>query len=682
MVLTMLPATVEAAEPVPKGLKYSINGDEITIVDYTGSATELVIPATIEGMPVTTIGDYAFNNGNLTSVTIPDSVTTIGDYAFRNGNLNSITIPDSVTTIGDYAFSDCDRLTGIFVDSANPAYCSDTSGVLYNKTKTTLLQAPGAIVSYNIPDSVTTIGGGAFAYCDALTGITIPDSVTTIGYAAFSNCTSLAYNQHHNGYYLGNAGNPYLALIAAVDRDITSCQIHENTKVIGGGAFERCGNLANITIPDSVTAISDYAFDECHDLTSVTIPDSVTTIGKFAFSCRRLTSVTIGDSVTAIGDGAFSWCNSLASVTFTGNLPTIDEDCFLYTPHTTAYYPCNNDTWTDAAVQVLTDTHTSITWKANHRYKNNICTNCGGVEGVTRLAGSNRFDTAFKSADALKEVMGVDKFPAAIVTSGMNFADALAGSYLAARTGAPILLTDNDNMADVIAYILANVEAGGTVYALGGTAVVADTLKAVENSGYTFKRLAGASRFETNLMILEEAGIDSGDSVLVCTAYNFADSLSASALGMPILLVDDTVSAEQMAFLRENADGEFILVGGTGAVKPAVEEQLREYWNVERLAGNNRFQTSVLTAKKAFGTSADYAVLAYGYNFPDGLCAGPLAYALDAPLILTANGDEAAAAEYTASAGISDGFVLGGPSLINDGVVYRVFSMGAGENIK
>ena len=115
MVLTMLPATVEAAEPVPKGLKYSINGDEITIVDYTGSATELVIPATIEGMPVTTIGDYAFNNGNLTSVTIPDSVTTIGDYAFRNGNLNSITIPDSVTTIGDYAFSDCDRLTGIFV---------------------------------------------------------------------------------------------------------------------------------------------------------------------------------------------------------------------------------------------------------------------------------------------------------------------------------------------------------------------------------------------------------------------------------------------------------------------------------------------------------------------------------------------------------------------------------------
>jgi putative cell wall-binding protein len=248
-------------------------------------------------------------------------------------------------------------------------------------------------------------------------------------------------------------------------------------------------------------------------------------------------------------------------------------------------------------------------------------------------------------------------------------------------TGAPILLTDNDNMADVIAYIEANVAAGGTVYALGGTAVVADTLKAVENSGFVFKRLAGSNRFATNLMILEEAGINSGDPVLVCTAYNFADSLSASALGLPILLVDDTVSAAQMDFLRENADGEFILVGGTGAVKPAVEEQLREYWDVVRLAGNNRFQTSVLTAIDAFGYSADSAVLAYGYNFPDGLCAGPLAYALGAPLILTATGDEAAAVEYATSAGITSGFVLGGPTLIDDPVVKSIFSMGAGDSI-
>ena len=303
------------------------------------------------------------------------------------------------------------------------------------------------------------------------------------------------------------------------------------------------------------------------------------------------------------------------------------------------------------------------------------------VEGVSRLAGRNRFETAFLSADALKEVQGVEKFPAAIVTSGMNFADALAGSYLAAVTGAPILLTDNDNMADVIAYIRENVKTGGTVYALGGTAVVADTLKVVKNSGYQFKRLAGSNRFETNLMILEEAGIRSGDPILVCTAYNFADSLSASALGLPILLVDDAISAEQKAFLRENVDGGYILVGGTGAVTSTVENQLKVLDCVERLAGNNRFETSVLTAKASFGGSIDSAVLAYGYNFPDGLCAGPLAYALGAPLILTATGDEAAAVEYATAAGITSGFVLGGPTLIDDPVVKSIFSMGAGDSI-
>ncbi|MBP3493910.1 MAG: cell wall-binding repeat-containing protein, partial [Oscillospiraceae bacterium] len=123
---------------------------------------------------------------------------------------------------------------------------------------------------------------------------------------------------------------------------------------------------------------------------------------------------------------------------------------------------------------------------------------------------------------------------------------------------------------------------------------------------------------------------------------------------------------------------------GTGAVKPAVEEQLRATGrDVVRLAGASRFDTSVLTAIEAFGsTGVDYAVLAYGYNFPDGLCAGPLAYALGAPLILTANGDEGPATVYANNAGIESGFVLGGPSLIDDGVVYRIFSMGAGEDIQ
>ncbi len=307
---------------------------------------------------------------------------------------------------------------------------------------------------------------------------------------------------------------------------------------------------------------------------------------------------------------------------------------------------------------------------------------------ATRLAGRSRYDTAFLAADALKEQLGVSRFSNAIVTSGENFADALAGSYLAARKDAPILLTDNSNMSDVIAYIHANVGTDGKVYALGGAPVVSDGLFALEQYGYDVVRLSGNTRFDTNLAILEEAGIDSGMPVLVCTAYNFADSLSASAVGLPILLADDALTQQQLRFLRRNTDGSFLLVGGTGAVTSTVEDQLLNdgSW-VYRLAGKTRFETSTMLAQFLYNdgsgmfNSPASVTLVYAYNFPDGLCAGPLAYAMNAPLILTANGDEAAAAHYASTLGIRQGVALGGESLISSSVMRSILSLQSTDNI-
>ena len=161
---------------------------------------------------------------------------------------------------------------------------------------------------------------------------------------------------------------------------------------------------------------------------------------------------------------------------------------------------------------------------------------------VTRLAGANRWATSLIVADALKETMGVDKFDAIIIASGNNFADALAGSYLATVKGAPILLSygyggayavlDENN----IEYVRNNLAENGTVYILGGKSAVPG-LYDVELADLNVKRLGGANRFETNLLILEEAGVPAGSQILVCTSSNFADSLSASATGKPILLV-------------------------------------------------------------------------------------------------------------------------------------------------
>ena len=175
--------------------------DDLWFNEETGTITycnsdaegELVIPAEIDGVKVTSIGDYAFQGcSGLTSIRIPDSVTSIGDGAFYVcTGLTSISIPDSVTSISDSAFMGCGSLN-INVSPNNQSYC-DIDGVLFTKDKKTLLiYAKDKIQpNYIIPDSVTSINSQAFEDCSGLTSISIPDSVTSIGNNAFFGCSSL-----------------------------------------------------------------------------------------------------------------------------------------------------------------------------------------------------------------------------------------------------------------------------------------------------------------------------------------------------------------------------------------------------------------------------------------------------------------------------------------------------------
>ncbi len=313
-----------------------------------------------------------------------------------------------------------------------------------------------------------------------------------------------------------------------------------------------------------------------------------------------------------------------------------------------------------------------------HNYVDNVCTNCGAKKcDLIRIAGDSRFDTAFAVADQMKVEMGVEKFETVIVAYSHNFPDALTGSYLAAVKTAPILLYNESADEQVQEYIAANLVEGGTVYILGGINSIAETLDAdLTEAGFTAKRLAGATRFETNLAILEEAGVAADQEILVCTATNYADSLSAAATKLPMLLVGDKLTDAQKAFL-EGHTGKVTIIGGENSVAPAIAEALGVAAE-DRIAGASRYETSVLVAERYFA-DPDMALLAYANDFPDGLCGGALAAYLDAPMILISNGNFSYADAYVED--VEAGIILGGISRISDNTARDIFELAADAEI-
>ena len=217
-----------------------------------------------------------------------------------NGKGGAVTIPDSVTSIGNGAFEDCVGLTSI-----------------------------------TIPNSVTSIGNGAFVGCSGLTSVTIPNSVTSIGERVLVGCTGLTEIQVETGNQNYTSVDGVLftkdmkTIVAYPGGKKGAYAIPNSVTIIKKHTFQACTGLTSITIPNSVTFIEEFAFAYCRGLTSVTIPSSVTVIGRVAFiNCTGLTSVTIPNSVTYIGDLVFSECTGLTSVTIPSSATRIGAGTF------------------------------------------------------------------------------------------------------------------------------------------------------------------------------------------------------------------------------------------------------------------------------------------------------------------------------------------------------------------
>ena len=289
---------------------YSVSSGKATITGYTGTATTLSIPATIDGLPVTAIGNYAFeNNGSLTRVTIPASVTEIGREAFRSCDaLASVTLNEGLATIGYQAFADLPLLTSMTVPNS---VTSLGNSFIAGDLAITYLKLGGGIKTPSRQQLHLT-----WYYTDvsALKTVVFSEGVTSIpGYAFSHYDSSNSSSDSNNGNY----------------PSLSSVTLPTTLTAIGEHAFQNCDALPEITIPGNVTTIGDYAFQDCDLLPEITIPSKVKTIGSYAFQdCDLLPKITIPASVTEIGSEAFRSCDALASVTLNEGLTTIGYSAF------------------------------------------------------------------------------------------------------------------------------------------------------------------------------------------------------------------------------------------------------------------------------------------------------------------------------------------------------------------
>jgi len=339
---------------------------------------------------VTSIGDYGFQNGVLTSITLPAGLKSIGIQAFGDADkLTSLTIPNSVTTISEIAFWNADSLTSVTLPTG---LTSIAEGLFKNDS---------SLTSITIKPGIKSIAADAFDGDSSLASLTIPASVTRIDPNAFGSAaiTTLRFmgpidagsidngtvklpSPRRDGYApgdwysdptfttkVGDPGSEYsvtaaTTLYAKWIRDIgipddgtydcqtgTPSNATPNYKITGGAvsagdacvglvviptgvtiidsaAFKMSETVTGINLPASLTTIRDEAFMHVSYMNSITIPDGVSSIGRGAFDTSWLTSITIPDGVSSIEEGTFKDNELLTSVTLPAGLTNISSDAF------------------------------------------------------------------------------------------------------------------------------------------------------------------------------------------------------------------------------------------------------------------------------------------------------------------------------------------------------------------
>ena len=305
---------------------------------YTKDGTDtadVVIPETIEGLPVVEIGESAFASSEISSVIMPNCIKSILDNAFNSYAMSQIKIPNGTEYLGEFSFGEWTKLD--YVDLGTNLKYVDSRALLSSEWEEEL----NLVV---FPSSVKTMCGNII--CDdgyefKVNSIVLSSNLQQItedmehySYRSFcSSTTNKILVDPDNTQYISYNNNLLIELSTKTvvsgtgstkdipyDLDVTS---------IGYSAFQSNTGLTSVNIPESIMSVGDWAFVNSIGLTSLTLPYSLTSIGENTFyGCASLMSVTIPDSVTSIGREAFYDCKSLASITIPNSITEINYSMF------------------------------------------------------------------------------------------------------------------------------------------------------------------------------------------------------------------------------------------------------------------------------------------------------------------------------------------------------------------
>ena len=297
--------------------------------EFCRSLTNVKIPAS-----VTTIGKNAFSQCDaLNNLVLPNSVRSIGEYAFaKNISLTNVTIGSGLETIPEYAFYDCNKLTSVtFSKGLKTIEQYAFSGCAAPKTQEELQEEllNGNVMSLKFPETLETIGKGAFINCLLLGSADFNDKLTAVGWSAFDGSLMMATNTTTDGFTWVDGW--VLAYNKEVLPENNSITLPENTVGIADHAFQKCDeNWTTVSswaleIPDSVKYIGDYAFNECTLLSNLSLGEGMVRVGKNAFAkCTSLRNTIIKEGLQVIDNYAFQGCERLRVKDINGaeNLPT------------------------------------------------------------------------------------------------------------------------------------------------------------------------------------------------------------------------------------------------------------------------------------------------------------------------------------------------------------------------